>query len=88
MFAFDIAWVIGLLLGVLLSLLLSLTALQACGTRGPLTLPPQQEKAAQTAPQAARALFFSPFFWRGKEKSSPAGARPGQQNQNQANNKK
>ena len=41
---------------VLLSLLLSITALQACGTRGPLTLPPQQEKAALLAPVVTQAV--------------------------------
>lgn len=40
---------------ILLSLLLSLTALEACGTRGPLTLPPQ-DKTALIAPQAERSV--------------------------------
>ena len=44
-----------------LTILLVSTLLGACGTRGPLTLPPQQEKAAQTAPQAARAMAIAAF---------------------------
>ena len=55
--------------------------------RGCPSAAPKGRVASSTVPKLRSTLSLPPFL-RGQERRSPAGARPGQQNQNQANNKK